>query len=1022
MAVIRQQTKVFNQPVGVVRIDSGSQELGRVISRAASGIAETIFSNAVEEQTKAGSKAALAQPSSTIASIDPKTNMPVAYTPPLGFSEVQASAYQDMIDRRFEESIMNEIKAKGAELSQTSSSSEQYKQRMSNHVAEMFNAEGKDTLYSRFIKESGEAYVASTYSTLAKQETDAAKENLSFQQIVEGFNSRREIGLMINSGVSDETINKMIRIETRRVDNLAQTKAITAPAYNTAREELLGHQALLANRELTNIYLGLSDKKKLLFKQGLKSPEIMATFNNSKLTSLVAIAKVNNNAESLIRGFESSGKIQEELNDTEADQLYRSFSSLDFTTGSNTTVQDITNNVNQSDASDEVKKTVIPMLINDWIISNLDKVSGNNSDKISQLSNVLLSASSKENTEDMVSIFRVLGKEQAKSIASQINNLSDEDRKDLSLELSDRISAVKSIESSISTTYEDSIRNEIANYITLDEEDFSKVLKNFNRYQIGINGISDAKLSGTKKGTIIKSAGEMIVSEVQRRLGSVDLSLDSLETIQANISETGVQFTDEATQKAYDLLRPAYEISEATIRASLDARIKGKRLTINKTLDSHFLESVEANYSNASQNDIKEYDKITFGGKLLTAKGILINDKAMSALAAGVVLPTVASSIESAMFSSEENLDAALQLFDQYSNLKVLTRDGDTARQDIMRKALKPEVYSQLSAIFYASEKFGVEPLVASIKFENYDGVIDEDILLDMGLAKTKPLKQILDLYSMTPNYRNEILSAIRFQKANGRKITEESIEQIVNDYTSNMYSDPDVIGPSIDGKTTYARNIYVSTSSIIKNKNELADKMISSGGFEDLLAGGTTIDKLAENIQNVFLLNVYENVRASIGGITGNISRVEDQNNTLRTLTKQAIINIDLKYRPIESSFSSVPTYEVGYIDELSGQFELIMFNDKPWTLEADSGEATAAMRLQARNNSFVAQGSRSTKEEKIIADINYLATLRHMDEDFFLEKLPELYKIESEGQKEKYIEAFRIKRADYEKARDAD
>jgi hypothetical protein len=43
-------------------------------------------------------------------------------------------------------------------------------------------------------------------------------------------------------------------------------------------------------------------------------------------------------------------------------------------------------------------------------------------------------------------------------------------------------------------------------------------------------------------------------------------------------------------------------------------------------------------------------------------------------------------------------------------------------------------------------------------------------------------------------------------------------------------------------------------------------------------------------------------------------------------------------------------------------------------------------------------------------------------MDEDFFLEKLPELYKIESEGQKEKYIEAFRIKRADYEKARDAD
>lgn len=1022
MAVIRQQTKVFNQPVGVVRIDSGSQQLGRVISQAASNISETIFSNAVEEQTKTGSKAALAQPSSRIASIDPKTNMPVAYTPPLGFSQVQASAYQQMIDRRFEESIMNEIKNKGTELSQTTSNAEQYKERMSNHVAEMFNAEGEDTLYSRFIRESGEAYVASTYSTLAKQEADEAKEKLAFQQIMEGFNQRLLIGRDINSGFPDEVVKIRISKEEERIENLVNSKSITIEKYSSAAQQLLGYRSLLANRQLTNKYMQLPEQDKIIFKQGLKNPAILARLNDSELNSLVVLAKATHSADSLITGFEAFEKLDEEYTDTESDNLYRSLSNNDFTSGSDTTVQDIIKKVNQSEASEESKKTVKAKLINDWLQSNLDKVAGINSDRMSELSNFLQAEKSKDTTQGLQNILRNLGEEKAKNIVDQINSLSDSDRQSLAKELTDRLPAVKAIEEETRSIIENSLRGKIAKYPNLNDVKFNKVIKDFESFKNEINSIDFNKLNETKKRTIISVAGEMIVSEVQKRTESMDLSLDSLQLIKANIAEANFKFEDAEIQKAYDLLRTAYEISDATIRASLDARIRGKETTLKTASNQKFLDSIQKDFSDHSQRDIDEFDKIIFNNQALTAQGILTNEIAMNALNNGVVLPTVAKGIEAALFSGEENLDAALQIFNQYSNALVETREGDTVRKDIMRKSLDPKVYSQFSAIFYAAKKFGIEPIVASITFENYDGNIDQDILLDMELPKTKPLKQVLDSYSMTSNYRNEILSVIRFQKANGRKITEDSIEQIVNDYTSNMYSDPDVVGPSIDGKTTYARNIYVSTSSIIKNKNELADKMIEAGTFEDLLTGGTSIDKLKEQIQNSLLLNVYENVRAAIGGITGNISRVEDQNDTMRTLTKQAIINIDLKYRPVESSFGSIPTYEVGYIDELSGQFELIMINDEPWQLQADSGEATAAMRLQARNNLFVANSSRTTQEEKNIADINYLATLRHMDEEYFLQELSGLYNIESEEQKQKYIEAFRIKRADYEKARDVD
>ncbi len=56
MAVIRQKTQVFNQPVGVVRADAGAGQVGRAISSAASRIADLAYRDAVINAEKAAVK------------------------------------------------------------------------------------------------------------------------------------------------------------------------------------------------------------------------------------------------------------------------------------------------------------------------------------------------------------------------------------------------------------------------------------------------------------------------------------------------------------------------------------------------------------------------------------------------------------------------------------------------------------------------------------------------------------------------------------------------------------------------------------------------------------------------------------------------------------------------------------------------------------------------------------------------------------------------------------------------------
>ena len=112
MAVIRQRTTVFNKPVGVVRTDGGSQQLGNAISQAASGLQRIAYNQASSEAQKKGMEVAQAAEESRITTINPETGKPEAYTAPETFGVIAAEAYQRVVDKRYETSMNRELKLK----------------------------------------------------------------------------------------------------------------------------------------------------------------------------------------------------------------------------------------------------------------------------------------------------------------------------------------------------------------------------------------------------------------------------------------------------------------------------------------------------------------------------------------------------------------------------------------------------------------------------------------------------------------------------------------------------------------------------------------------------------------------------------------------------------------------------------------------------------------------------------------------------------------------------------------------
>ena len=974
MAVIRQKTQVFNQPVGVVRTDAGAGQIGRAISSAASRISDLAYRDAVINAEKAGQQAAKAQPSSRIVSIDPDTNMPVAYDPPASFGSIASRSYQNMIDRRFEESILNEFATKGAEFAASSSTAEQYKTRITNYIQEMYSSEGEATPYSTYINEAGKEYVASTYATLAKKEAEAAKKALQKQQRLSGYVDRKKLASLIAAGADSEEISALADSLRARNLDLFNTDGITFSAWASENDTIDGLQGLSANNALVDIYSRLSASEQSLFKLGLTDPKIMAQLSdkldNPNLEGLAIAAKTQTSVPTLIAALDSFASIGEDYVESEVNNIVSELGPI-------LTASNIGEIIPKLEAIEDpqIRREASVEIFSNWVEKNLD-LAGKKASDIDMISEALQNSAS----PDFKAIEDLIGGDMGKLVAKHIQRMTPEQRSDLATEISDRRAALNRMENVADLEKENKLRQQLT--------DFAEAVDLNDAYKRAITGIETSGLDEQTQQTLITRAKENYAEQARMRADRIGLSTAQIQELSDAIKDPSTSLDGDMLE-AYLLLRPAYESAPASTEAYLSRRLKASENQNNRYLNGVRMDAIESNLSAVSQDELAFYDKQLFDGISITAANMFEFPKIVEALNKGVVLPSVKTAMEAALTSNDEAaFNTAIQTFERFSNLEAVTEDGRRTDLDIMRKSLSPEAYALYSAISNSARNEGVEPLSIALEFRNYEGDIDADIKLDLELQKNANIRRALDAYPMSDNYRKEILAMLRMQKVRGNKITKESISSIIDGYTSRMAIDPNVIGPHIGDNVIYARNIYFSDAEIVAHREQLTDLIADSGMFNDLLKGDNALDAAAAGFANMIGGNLLITSRAIIQEFTTGVGASETLSDRDRIRQGLAALNIELTYNPVVSSFNQgIPMYEVGYINDYGG-FEPIIVNDQTMTLAKPRNEVTkqSEMRLQALNMLQVAVKANAPEGDKAIAEINYLATLDHITEDQFI------------------------------------
>ncbi len=189
MAIIRQQTRVFNKPIGVVRADAGGARVGEAIAGAADTMARIAFQDAARDAEKKGVELAKSVDESQLTTMNPETGKPEAFSVPEGFGRIAADAYQRVVDARFEDAVDMQLRVKAKEISlKYQYNVDAYADVFKDYIADLSkNAGGQ---YGTFIESTGAKYLALTSLNIKERAMAKARADLANATIT-GFENKK---------------------------------------------------------------------------------------------------------------------------------------------------------------------------------------------------------------------------------------------------------------------------------------------------------------------------------------------------------------------------------------------------------------------------------------------------------------------------------------------------------------------------------------------------------------------------------------------------------------------------------------------------------------------------------------------------------------------------------------------------------------------------------------------------------------------------------------------------------------
>ena len=1012
MVVRRLQRQSFVQPIGVVRANAGGELVGQAIANFATERANEAFRKAGIRAEKIGTEVAASLSSEAIVSIDPETNQPVRYTPPVGYGEIAATAYQNMIKSRFESSVQKEIQRKGTELASSSGSAANYRDNMSSYIDSMYNADGDATPYSRYITEYGQEYVQSTYTTLAKKEAEAARKALITSEKVRLSENERFIKQQIAAGDDPEKIRKLMQDQYIGYEGLLEADAITPTQYNAALERTYGLNSMLGSNRLIDIYTGLSDQNKAKLMVGIRNPtvlmELSREIGEDDLNAYVLAAKTSASIPSIISAIKSYDESVDSYEETVAD------SAISDLTPMVSPLQTLDGVIALAkDVDPTVQASVIDELTATWITQNLD-IAGKTAADIDVITNALRS----DGGVDYNAIKDLIGGERGQAIVSELKLMSSDERSGLADTLDDRQTSVKRIEDRAKSDEENRLRSSIGS--------LAKAMNVNSEYRSQATIIRKSSLDEVKKSTLLNLLDEAYTEVLRSKSKDIQLSVAELQVVSDALNDpasANFELFSPNAKKMYDTLKVSNDKFPALTRGFVDARITAAKNVTKRSNDQARLFGIQSNVSQATDEDLAFLQEQLIGDNPVFASEMMSNRVIVDTLNAGVVLPKVADAMVAALGTfDEKELRSALQVFDQYSGTSLSISGGGDVPIDMMREALPEDAYAKYKAISYVANRQRVEPLAVATMLRNYDGNIDADIKADLELPKSANLNKAFNGRPMSPKFKQELLAILRVRKAYGETITEDTVNTVIKSYTKGMTKDDNVFAPNIEDKHFYGRRQYFSVEEVLRNREALADAMDKSGIYNHLLTGGTVVDT------GVAQMGLFIGAKLSAGvrslferlGAGSELTNSEYLSDTARNATGKRVLRMELAYKPVVESFNmGQARFMVGYEDDM-GAFQPIELNGQPWILEKnyDTGRK-ADLRLQSINALNVINNSGAGMKDAMTAQIAHFATLEHFDEDLLINGNEDYTrKIDRVLGREEALEIFRQKRKEYEGA----
>lgn len=240
MPVIRETRKIFTQPIGVRSFDTGEQNVGRAISNFADKAGQEFYERAQINAEKFGTEAAQSVSTEDLKVFDPSTGKPEVLSSMDGMGSIASSAFEQVVERRFVDSVDKDIRLKSAELASKYEDPIQYQRMFESYLGSM--AKGADDRFKNVIMDSGSYVMGSTKIQLA--DAARAKSRAAAAQNVATTNEEYS-ETIYDISASGQREAAVVMIEERITASVEAEKAeLYKPGYSTTVRSNLGAQAM----------------------------------------------------------------------------------------------------------------------------------------------------------------------------------------------------------------------------------------------------------------------------------------------------------------------------------------------------------------------------------------------------------------------------------------------------------------------------------------------------------------------------------------------------------------------------------------------------------------------------------------------------------------------------------------------------------------------------------------------------------------------------------------------------------